>query len=123
MNERWNSNRKKKIINLFIIASTKAEKNCEVESIKISYSFALFTSTIYLCMKNYEHIVLVTVRVSISNIQRLTELELIIFTIRKKAFELEKYTKKSKSQSKSAVHVILLGTHNYRTYTPYTVYS
>lgn len=52
-----------------LLQAQKPKKNCEVESIKISYSFALFTSAIYLCMKNYEHIVLVTVRVSISNSQ------------------------------------------------------
>lgn len=52
-------------------------------------------------MKNYEHIVLVTVRVSISNSQRLTELELIIFTTRKKAFELYN-TQKSQRVSQKA---------------------
>lgn len=66
MNERWNIDRKK-ILEIFVYycKHKSRKKNCEVESIKISYSFALFTSTIYLCMKNYEHIVLVTVRVCI----------------------------------------------------------
>lgn len=50
MNERWNIDRKIffRIFFCLLLQTQKAEKNCDVESIKISYSFALFTSTIFM---------------------------------------------------------------------------